>query len=470
MRSETYGKETSPHLSKPHQRRDSMNISIESTLPKLDQGGAMAALSIGAEKFSFLQGSDRLSECVVRVCVEDFGISSAWLYEISDKKEPVLQSNYPHTNNCSAYQSVTWSDDHQIRRLIERTVHSRAFGVICNPDIDDRLDTIRTNDAPESMNAIAAFPLMCRGGTIGALVLCSSEQQFFSIERIRFLQLYAQLAAFAIHNGQLICTVQRESQERARVDQSWRSVYAELEKRVSKRTEQLEDANSELEAFSFSVSHDLKAPLWATRTLIEQLMESDHFSVGEDSKGALTAIQQSTSKMSDLIEHLLSFSRSYGLPLHGTEIDMTAIVQSVIDELLHADSGNSLKVTVAPLLPAHGDPSMIRQVWVNLLSNAFKYTRTKTNRRISVTSYETDDDIAYTIADNGVGFDMKYSEKLFRVFQRLHSDEEFEGTGVGLSIVQRIVRRHGGRVWAEGEVDKGAKFHFSLPIINVNNQ
>ena len=238
----------------------------------------------------------------------------------------------------------------------------------------------------------------------------------------------------------------------------------ELDERVQKRTVQLEEANEELEAFSYSISHDLKAPLWAVKSLADQLVEGGS-SFGEAHLGvALVAIQQSAAKMSNLIESLLSFSKTTRMPLRQSEIDMTTLVQTIVKELLDAESGSSVTVSVAPLLPAHGDAVLIRQVWANLLMNAFKYTRTKPSRQITVTSYEADDDIVYTVEDNGVGFDMTYSDKLFGVFQRLHTQEEFEGTGVGLSIVQRIVRKHGGRVWANAELDKGAKFHFSLPI------
>ena len=196
------------------------------------------------------------------------------------------------------------------------------------------------------------------------------------------------------------------------------------------------------------------------------MADEDSLYRGMESKTALAAIQESITKMSNLIESLLKFSRSTREPLQKSDIEMTDLVRTVVNELLPMESGNSLTVSITDLLPAQGDLSMIRQVWSNLVLNALKYTRTKLDRHITVTSYEADDDIVYTITDNGVGFDMNYRDKLFSVFQRLHCQEEFEGTGVGLSIVQRIIRRHGGRVWAEAEVDKGAKFHFSLPLVH----
>ena len=433
---------------------------------KLDQFGALAALCTAAKKLSFLKKSDELSKSIVRVCVEDFGVSSAWLYEGSMDNGPELRASYPNANNQPTYPSAIWFDEEEIRGLVRRTICSPVPEELRNPEELNEDDTYPTK-AEESPNVVMSFPLICEGESIGALAICSPDAKFFSDDHLWFFDVYAQLAAFALKNIHLAASFQKENAERLRTEQCWRATNDELEERVRRRTAQLEEANEELEAFSYSVSHDLKAPLWAAKFLIEQLTEEDSlYRGGMESKTALAAIQESILKMSDLIESLLSFSRSTRESLRKSEIEMTDLVQAVISELLPADSGTSLTVSVSRLLPAQGDISMIRQVWTNLLSNAIKYTRTKFSRQITVTSYEADDDIVYTVADNGVGFDMNYCDKLFSVFQRLHCQEEFEGTGVGLSIVQRIVRRHGGRVWAEAEVDKGAKFHFSLPLVH----
>jgi len=452
------------YAAKPYVGGENMNVSIDSTMAKLDPLGALTALCAGGEKFSSMQGSDGLSECVVRECVEKFGLSSAWLYGISENNAPFLQACYPHGDSSASYQHLAWSDEKEIIRLVGGTMHSLVPEILRNPEVGNGIDTIRTTSTADSLNAIASVPLICKGVAIGALALCSEDVQFFSAERIRFFQVYTQQAAFAIYNSQLIASLQMESRERLRTEQCWRGINDELDERIRKRTAQLEESNEELEAFSYSISHDLRAPLLAVKTLVEQLVEEDSPFGEAESRVALSAIQQSAAKMSNLIENLLNFSRTTRMPIRKSEIDMTALVRSIVDELLQTESGYSLTVSITPLLAADGDAGLIRQVWTNLLLNAFKFTRTKPIREITVTSYEADDDIVYTVADNGVGFDMKYTDKLFGVFQRLHSEEEFEGTGVGLSIVQRIVRRHGGRVWAEAEVDRGAKFHFSIPL------
>ncbi len=442
-----------------------MNASKEPVALKLDRFGELAALCTSAKELSFLKGSDELSNCIARACVKDLGVSSAWLYERSADNEPILRATYPRSTGSASYPSAIWFGEEQIRGLVERTLRSPIPEELRNPDKLNE-SNLRQAKTEESPNAIMSYPLICEGETIGAIAVCSPEAEFFSDDRLWFFDVFAQLAAFALNNVHLTASLHKEKAERIRTEQCWRATNDELEERVRRRTAQLEEANEELEAFSYSVSHDLKAPLWATKFLVEQLAEEDSLHRGMESKTALAAIQESISKMSNLIESLLNFSRSTREPLQKSEIEMTELVRTVLNELLPADSGNSLTASVTPLLSAQGDLSMIRQVWTNLLQNALKYTRTKLVRQITVTSYEADDDIVYTIADNGVGFDMNYCDKLFSVFQRLHCQEEFEGTGVGLSIVQRIIRRHGGRVWAEAEVDKGAKFHFSLPLVH----
>jgi light-regulated signal transduction histidine kinase (bacteriophytochrome) len=168
--------------------------------------------------------------------------------------------------------------------------------------------------------------------------------------------------------------------------------------------------------------------------------------------------------MEKLLDGLLEFSKVVRLDQQQSLIDMTTLVHTVIDELLKCESGSSsLSVTIQPLLPAYGDITLIRQVWYNLLSNAFKYTRSKQKREVIIDSLSFNGGVKYCVSDNGVGFDMQYVDRLFGAFHRLHAAEEFEGTGVGLAIVQRIVRRHGGQVWAEGKVDNGARFYFTLP-------
>ncbi len=226
---------------------------------------------------------------------------------------------------------------------------------------------------------------------------------------------------------------------------------------------QLESANKELEAFSYSVSHDLRAPLRAIDGFSRIILEDYLDKLDDEGKRVLSVIRNNTQKMGQLIDDLLLFSRLGRQELRASGIDMGKLARAVSEELKLAVPERKLKFNINTLIPAQGDQAMIRQVFVNLLSNAVKFTRPKERAVIEVDGRSEGNENVYTVKDNGVGFDMQYVDKLFGVFQRLHSSEEFEGTGVGLAIVQRIIHRHGGRVWAEGKVGEGATFYFTLP-------
>jgi signal transduction histidine kinase len=242
-----------------------------------------------------------------------------------------------------------------------------------------------------------------------------------------------------------------------------RSLNAELEQRVEERTRKLQEANKELEAFSYSVSHDLRAPLRAIDGFSRILLEDYAHKFDEDGKRVLDVIRSNTQNMGRLIDDLLAFSRLSRKQIEASPVNMSELASDVFQKLKPALADQNVQFNLAPLPGTTGDPALIRQVFVNLLSNAAKYSKPRAETVIDVNGHCENGDCVYSVKDNGVGFDMTYAPKLFGVFQRLHSVEEFEGTGVGLAIVQRIIHRHGGRVWAEGKVDEGATFYFSLP-------
>jgi light-regulated signal transduction histidine kinase (bacteriophytochrome) len=235
-----------------------------------------------------------------------------------------------------------------------------------------------------------------------------------------------------------------------------------LEQRVNVRTAELETANHELESFSYSISHDLRAPLRAINGYARILNNDFAAELSPDAQGFIEKIQISANKMTQLIDGLLDFSRLGRKPLSRQTVDVNPIVHSVLETLTPETANRQIEWILPQLPPTQADPALLQQVYINLLGNAVKYTRGRNPARIEVGSYEQDSDTVYYVRDNGAGFDMQYAEKLFGVFQRLHSDSEFEGTGIGLATVQRIIHRHGGRIWAEAEPGKGAAFYFTL--------
>ena len=236
-----------------------------------------------------------------------------------------------------------------------------------------------------------------------------------------------------------------------------------LEEKIIERTKELEVANKELESFSYSVSHDLRAPLRAISGYSNILAEDYNDKMDAEGKRILKAIATNSKHMGQLIDDLLNFSRLGRKEISLQNVNMSTIVKSCIKELLSGSITNKLTLHIDKLPNAAADPAMMRPVWTNLIDNAIKYSIKKEKPIITIGHKEDDLNNIYFISDNGAGFDMHYADKLFGVFQRLHSQEEFEGTGVGLALVSRIIYKHGGTIWASAEVDKGATFYFSLP-------
>ncbi len=254
----------------------------------------------------------------------------------------------------------------------------------------------------------------------------------------------------------------RDTTARRRAEEALRLLNAELDQRVSERTAELEASNKELDAFSYSVSHDLRAPLRAIDGFTRILSEECAPQLDTEGQRLCSVIRENTARMSRLIDDLLAFSRLGRAAMRPATVDMQALANDAFKNLTDPESRSRIDFTVNDLPCTVADPTLLLQVWMNLLSNAIKFSSKRERATIKVTAEEVDGECVYVVSDNGAGFDMQYRDKLFGVFQRLHSSKEFDGTGVGLALVQRILRRHGGRVWAESKLDHGATFYFAF--------
>jgi PAS domain S-box-containing protein len=245
-------------------------------------------------------------------------------------------------------------------------------------------------------------------------------------------------------------------------EQRFRQLNEELERKVAARTAALDATNRELEAFSYSVSHDLRAPLRSIDGFSQALLEDYADKLDADGKGHLQRVRASTQRMGALIDDLLNLSRVTRGEMRSEPVDLTGMAQALAAELKKSAPDREVEFVIADGLSAQGDPRLLRIVIDNLLGNAWKYTSKHPRARIEFGFAQNNGHSAYFVRDDGAGFDMAYADKLFGAFQRLHRQAEFSGTGIGLATVQRIMHRHGGRVWAEGEVEKGATFYFTL--------
>jgi PAS domain S-box-containing protein len=235
-----------------------------------------------------------------------------------------------------------------------------------------------------------------------------------------------------------------------------------LNEELGQRVNELQVANQSLEAFSYSVSHDLRAPLRAIAGFASLLVQDHEATLDEEGKRLLSVITSNARRMGSLIEDLLSFARVSRTEIRKSELDMMALAQSVVEEVRVSEPSRQVAITVQPMPNANGDPALLRQVYTNLISNAWKFTRRKADAIIEVGSYPNGERNVYFVKDNGAGFDEEYAHKLFGVFQRLHTEQEFEGTGIGLALVSRIIQRHGGHAWASGKMGEGATFYFTV--------
>jgi PAS domain S-box-containing protein len=337
----------------------------------------------------------------------------------------------------------------------------------------------------EHVRSWMAVPLIIRENMIGALMVDNSTPHHFSDQDVHITQALAQHAAQAIHNARLFQELQQYTEEleervqdrtqelNQRVEEVERlnkalmnllEDYQSSNQRLSETSQQLKKANQELESFTYSVSHDLRAPLRAINGFTQILMDEYQTQLSEEPARYLTKVRQNAKQMDNLIQDLLALSRLGRKAIRKQELDLEEMTATILKEFEERIQARQVSLSVGDLPTCQADRRLMKQVLTNLINNALKFTREESHPTIEIRGETTEDEIIYSIQDNGIGFDMKYADKLFNAFQRLHDPVEYEGTGIGLAIVKRIINRHGGRVWAEASVNQGATFYFTVPI------
>lgn len=310
--------------------------------------------------------------------------------------------------------------------------------------------------------SVMIVPLQFGDKVLGAISAQSYTRNAYTYDDLELLGGAATQIAIAIENARLYTALEKELTERKRAEAAIRTLNTELEARVQARTRELEAANQELASFTYTVSHDLRAPLRGIHGLTHIFLEDFQSMLPPQAIALIQRIQENAHLMGRLIDELLTFTHLGRQTIHQTDLDMEALTHAIISELMKTEP-RRIEFIVHPLPHARGDLPLLRQALTNLLSNAIKFSSRQEQPRIEVGSFDQEDETIYFVRDNGVGFDMAYAGKLFGVFERLHRQDEFQGSGVGLAIVKRIINKHGGRIWAESKVDQGATFFFTLP-------
>lgn len=417
-----------------------------------------AALSEINETIVRVHEREALFREVCRIGVERMGFLVASIALVDGAQQRIVPRTYAGSGSgfLAGFSYPLDPADPLAATVTSTAVRDRRASVANDADADPRKEAARPIRARIGSRSTAAFPLFEGGEVIGALTVHSATTGFFDAPVVELLTRMADDISFALD----------KLAEQRQLD----ALRRELEERVGRRTAELEAANEELEAFSYSVSHDLRAPVRHVDGFT-RLLEKELKPASGKAAHYLGTIAAAGRRMGALIDDLLALSRTGRQALNQRRVDLTALVRELIAEAAPEVGKRKVEWTVGALPDVSADPALLRIVLQNLLSNALKYTRPRPVARIAIAARAVEGaTVEISVRDNGVGFDPRFKEKLFGVFQRLHSDEEFEGTGIGLATARRIVHRHGQRIWGEGEPDKGAAFMFTLASTEADHE
>ena len=410
----------------------------------------------------YLEG---LAEQIVRIAIHDLGMPDCgvWLSD-EDSRQYRLVAYEGYSENMPGMVSLDRPG------LITTAIHTQEPVYV--PDV--RLDPRYLLGEPTTLSEFV-IPLKVQERVIGIVNVESPEVDAISPKQQRVMLAFAERAALALENARLVESLEVAVDEVQQLNAILEQRVAERTEALEQRTQELEAANKELETFSYSVSHDLRAPLRAIDGFSSILIESYAGQMHDDAQHFLHRVREGAQRMNQLVNDLLAFSRINRKDLNKRQISLASLVHEVLEELESEQVGRNIELIIGDLPDCHADPSLLRQVYANLIGNALKFTRKTPQARIEIgarsgrgariergTQSEHGETI-YFVSDNGAGFDMQFADKLFGVFQRLHTAEQFEGTGIGLANVKRIITRHGGRIWADAAPNQGAAFYFTLP-------